>query len=646
MVKKFLAAVITLSMTLSFAAMPAHAAALSSANKTRVTDVSLRANTNYGTSKGKVTITTYDENSDGVDDYVKVYNDKNITGGAISKSSNTDIIYYAANTSTTPKYVHSRIYARSTGSGAAQNAPIATVRYNSGGSSAVMFNLAEGSSGISCADSDTRTSWRTASTVDWNNGSASNKFDFIFDINGSIPGMVYMFINDEFIGWYYDSSSGHEHTEFCGYSFRFGKDKSFSSSGEFRAWFDTDFLGHVEYQDTEDYTVTLEDVINDAGLADSNADSSVIMTSSDVARYMPNSSKVMNYRSTGQVNSGVSYSGGVTTVSESGISEDTLLADMLKGFYHLNYSGVGGKYLKLSFDQEIKQGSKVAYRLGGASYPSNNSIQFFESSDGKLVSGIQGASDHSSVGNKTHKNIAFNDKVHIDWIIDLQANVGSYVDDYLYINGEYSQTGRVYKSDLLRSIGVYGNGGSGGDFEVEISDWSMTVYNSNATSPNAIMGIIDLFDEPLEDVYDADGDTVEIPAGKVLDLGDGLNFTNGYVNTADSYIQAGDKKITGSNIYFGNDGKIRLADGETAKSEIENEDGETTTQGFLFGKQNPTGIVTLTFEVSGEYNDEDYTGRTFEKQFDFSDFEIGGLANFSFTVLNVPKPLSISVQSN
>ena len=477
MLKKLAAAAMAASMVLSFAVIPAHAAVLTSANKTRVTNVALQGNTNFGTSKGKATVTTYDENSDGVVDYVKVYNDKNITGGAIQKSSNTDIIYYAANTSTTPKYVHSRIYARSTGSGAAQNAPIATVRYNTGGSSAVMFNLAEGSSGISCADSDTRTTWRPASTVDWNNGSASNKFDFIFDINGSIPGMVYMFINDKFIGWYHDSSSGHEHTEFCGYSFRFGSGKQFSSSGEFRAWFDTDCLGHVEYKDTEDYTVTLEDVINDAGLAGNSTESTVIMTSSDVARYMPNSSSDTRYRSTGQVNSDVAYSEGVTTVSGTEITEDTLLADMLKGFYHLNYGRVGGKYLKLSFDQEIKHGAKVAYRIGGASYPSNNSIQFYESSDGKLVSGIQGSSDHGSVGNNTHRDIAFNDKIHVDWIIDLKANVGSYVDDYLYINGEYSQTGRVYKSDLLRSIGVYGNGGNGGDFEVEISDWSITLYN-------------------------------------------------------------------------------------------------------------------------------------------------------------------------
>ena len=277
MVKKFLAAVIALSMAMSFAAMPANAASFSAANKTRVTNVPLRGNTSFGTSKGNATVTTYDNNNDGINDDIKIYNDKSITGGAIQKSSNTDIIYYAANTSTTPKYVHSRIYAKSTGSGAAQNAPVATVRYNSGGSSAVMFHVAEGSSGISNADSDTRTTLRSASTVDWNNGSASNKFDFIFDINGKIPGMVYMFINDKFVGWYHDSTSGHEHTEFCGYSFRFASGKAFSSSGEFRAWFDTGCLGHVEYKDTAEYSVTLEDVINDAGLSDTVSDPSIIM---------------------------------------------------------------------------------------------------------------------------------------------------------------------------------------------------------------------------------------------------------------------------------------------------------------------------------------------------------------------------------
>ena len=145
--------------------------------------------------------------------------------------------------------------------------------------------------------------------------------------------------------------------------------------------------------------------------------------------------------------------------------------------------------------------------------------------------------------------------------------------------------------------------------------------------------------------HNNDDETIALPNEAVLDIGENLNFRNGYVNTGNSgYIKAGDKKITGSNIHFTESGKMKLDAGETAKIERDNGDG-TTDQGFLAGVYNPTGIIRMTLSVNGVANGTDYTGRTISRDFDFTASEISGLANFGFEVKKVPKPLWLVVKS-
>ena len=67
-------------------------------------------------------------------------------------------------------------------------------------------------------------------------------------------------------------------------------------------------------------------------------------------------------------------------------------------------------------------------------------------------------------------------------------------------------------------------------------------------------------------------------------------------------------------------------------------------------KNNPVigillGIITMILEVTGEVNEVDYTGRTRTETFDFTNYEISGLANFGFTVKNIPKPLNFTIKS-
>jgi hypothetical protein len=178
------------------------------------------------------------------------------------------------------------------------------------------------------------------------------------------------------------------------------------------------------------------------------------------------------------------------------------------------------------------------------------------------------------------------------------------------------------------------------------NSWNNISINSykNGSLTNATRHYNHIQSKVLTNILDYSGKTMTLLENGVLDIGGGLYFRNGYVNASNGYIKAGDKKITGENIYFTNEGKIRLGAGYTAKVELDNGDG-TTDQGFLAGMENPRDIVTMTLEVSGTANDVDYTGRTIAKDFDFTNYEVLGLVNFGFSVNNIPKPLSLSIQS-
>ena len=149
------------------------------------------------------------------------------------------------------------------------------------------------------------------------------------------------------------------------------------------------------------------------------------------------------------------------------------------------------------------------------------------------------------------------------------------------------------------------------------------------------------YNKELSELTDYNGANVTLLNGGVLDTGEDLNFRNGYVDATNGYVKAGDKKITGSNIYFNNEGKIRLDSGDTAKVEKDNGDG-TTDQGFIVGVFNPKNVITMILEVYGTLT---YADRTITKEFDFTNSEISGLANFGFTVKNIPKPLYLTIKS-
>ena len=175
------------------------------------------------------------------------------------------------------------------------------------------------------------------------------------------------------------------------------------------------------------------------------------------------------------------------------------------------------------------------------------------------------------------------------------------------------------------------------------SDWNniSIVSDDNDVLKNATMHYNK---EILSHVQDYEGNKLTIPENGVLDIGENLYFRNGYVDASNGYIKTGDRKITGSNIYFTSEGKIRLDDGENAKIVRDNGNG-TTDQGFVFGKYNPSGVIIVTLDAAGTANDTDYTGKTIQKEFNFTGSEIYGLTNFGFAINRIPKPIEFTVRA-
>jgi len=68
-----------------------------------------------------------------------------------------------------------------------------------------------------------------------------------------------------------------------------------------------------------------------------------------------------------------------------------------------------------------------------------------------------------------------------------------------------------------------------------------------------------------------------------------------YVNATSKAITVDNRTITGSNVFVTSEGQIRVDAGENAKVARDNGDG-TTSQGFVFGYNNPTGKQTVIFQ--------------------------------------------------
>ena len=151
-----------------------------------------------------------------------------------------------------------------------------------------------------------------------------DKIDLIMEYNKQSGATSYIFANGKFMGSYYDSGLTDKH--FHGIVIRItassGSTRSIRNNSDYVAMkFDPARIGHREYYNTSDYYVTLEDVIQDAGLGDA-VDSAMIYKSrpGDLEWYMPGNNQTAYYYPNGasarqRINTNVTYSGTEATIA-------------------------------------------------------------------------------------------------------------------------------------------------------------------------------------------------------------------------------------------------------------------------------------------------------------------------------------------
>ena len=315
-----------------------------------------------------------------------------------------------------------------------------------------------------------------------------NTIDVIYDYSNGHGFAMYMFIEGKLVGISKPSSNLPD--KFYGWAIR--SNDAVSRQGDYiEVWGDeATGWGHTEYLNANGCYPTLEDVMQDQGLmVDSVNDPAVMMKTSALSSYMPPASANAKVNDT-QINTGVSYDGATATITheQSDASALEVAAHMLQGVISPNNSGVSyasyhprAKYVKLSFDQKINSGT-VGYSLC-YNTTRNTSLEFWKD-NGYLYASIRGGGGNNYLNGANGRATAEQDATnHIDWIMEFHENEETTSEggiiNYLFCNGQLVGQGKVGNNSQTRLADITVET-KGNNPEVELSNWSMTLYNEDA----------------------------------------------------------------------------------------------------------------------------------------------------------------------
>ena len=275
-------------------------------------------------------------------------------------------------------------------------------------------------------------------------------FDFIFDC---YKGYVYGYIDGRLIATKINAT---HFDNFYGYTICGSADDTCFANGT-KVWFkyDTERSGETIYVDTDDYTVRLEDVLVDAGLASNNGDPHQIMESDHIADYV--FAGDTNYNNYGTYERRDSSGNPISTTAEKREAGSGNVAQLYGGCYFKGKDWPGyakGKgVIYVSYDQKINKKLNNGSNVGSSSYScdvlseSNKSYELFSmtpTSSNKMQVTLekqQGDDNPKFVLDK-----GFNDTIHYDIILYGKHYSTAPATDYAEAVGYYFADGQYLGS--------------------------------------------------------------------------------------------------------------------------------------------------------------------------------------------------------
>ena len=226
-------------------------------------------------------------------------------------------------------------------------------------------------------------------------------------------------------------------------------------------------VGYTWYKDTEDHTVTIEEVLADKGIAPVSSDRSLFFSNNDIADYLTTAnSPDLTYQGKDSVKIEGDYYN-----QDIGYTQN--FVRLFSGNGSTEYNGymlekeLGGNLIYTSYTQQIDNASRVEMRIRSDSTNQNgHRLSFVPSEDGKTV-----VSSFSNT--ETTLDKAWGSPVRVGILIDRSARKA-----YTLIDGK--QLGEAYGyPGTFNDLRLYLNG-TEDDFvsSLTLSSWSLKQYDS------------------------------------------------------------------------------------------------------------------------------------------------------------------------
>ncbi len=437
-IKKIVGAVIALAMVASLFCVSVSASGVPAANKTEgfVSDVKgatgnspwTRAHTKRD---GKVVEATMSVRS----------------GQTVTSASQVILSYDTSNAGYSSKIVHSAFSFNS-------SAPF-QIRIRNGSDGNIQWmNFSDGGSVSANGSSGVNKG------VTWTK-EEDHRVDIVADVT---QGVGYLYLDGELAAY---STNLQRKDKWFGYLIYTTGTWNAGDSFTWKCGYESANVNYVLYNDTEDYTVRIEDVLVDCGLSDApEGDDSLFFENHKIHDYM--------------------VSAGDGTITYNGTSSATIEGDyynesdgnaqnfmrMISGFYPEGdyHVSVGGDIMYISYTQVINSANRVEMRLRNNYENRNgNRFTFTPTENGKIC-----VSSFSNVERILDKD--WDDPVDIGIVVDF-ANTRAYTFiDGKQLDGAFNYFNGGYGN--FQDLRMYLNGTEDNETaSVTISDWSMKLYD-------------------------------------------------------------------------------------------------------------------------------------------------------------------------